>query len=154
MTIMRIAFAGEIKKAEHKTVGDKALVEVSLCRKHKGRNGGEDTYTWLRVCLWQPADFQTPKLVKGAFIAGSGDVELRSFMNKDNVKQQSLECRCTSFDVEVTEGRTQESSAIAHHAAKPVDSQARRAAPSVPVGGGQGDDEPPFSPFLGADIAG
>lgn len=130
MTILRMQFAGEIKKAEHKTVGDKPIVEVSLCKKHKGRNGAEDTFSWVRVTIWQPADFQSPKLVKGAFIAGSGDVELRSFVNKDNVKQQSLECRCTSFDVEITGGLTQEHSpGIAHHAAKPVDAQARKAAP-------------------------
>ena len=141
MTIMRIQFAGEIKKADHKMAGDKPLCEVSLCRKHKGRNGGEDTFTWLKVCLWQPAEFQTPKLVKGAFIAGSGDVELRSFMNKDNVKQQSLECRCTSFDVEVTEGKPQSDQATPAPAPRPLAPQNRSAAP---VGGGMGNDEPPF----------
>jgi single-stranded DNA-binding protein len=139
VTLLRISFAGEIKKAEHKTAGDKPLVEASICRKHKGRNGAEDTYTWLRVTIWQPADFQAPKLVKGAFIAGTGDVELRSYVDKDGKPGKSLECRCTSFDVEVTEGRPQEQSGpIAHHAAKPVDSQAKRAAPVVT------DDEPPF----------
>jgi single-stranded DNA-binding protein len=142
-------FAGEIKKAEHKMAGDKPLCEVSLCRKHKGSNGAEATFTWLRVCLWQPAEFQTGKLVKGAFIAGSGDVELRSYTAKDGTKGHSLECRCTSFDVEVTEGRPQEQTGpIASHAAKPVDSQAKRAAPT---GGGYDDSEPPFNRLTSAD---
>ena len=101
MTTLRITFAGYIAKAEHKQAGDKALVEVSIKKTHKGRNGNPDDYTWLRVNIWQPADFQVPLLVKGAFIAGSGDVQLRSYVAKDGSKGHSLECRSTSFDVEV-----------------------------------------------------
>jgi single-stranded DNA-binding protein len=103
MTIMRVSFAGTIMKAEHKQAGTKPICEVSLCKKHKGRNGAEDSFTWLRVSLWEPAEFQVAKLVKGNFIAGSGDLQLRSFEHKGE-KRQSLECRCTSFDVEVSDG--------------------------------------------------
>ena len=106
--IFRISFAGNITKAETKQVGEKTLVEVSLCKKFKGRNGGEESYTWLRVNIWEPADFQTPKLVKGAFLAGSGEFQLRSFEGKDGSKQVSAECRCSSFDIEVTDGTPRE----------------------------------------------
>lgn len=132
MTILRIHFAGQIMKAEHKDAGGKPLCEVSVCKKHKGRNGAEDTYTWLRVSLWEPAEFQKPKLVKGAFIAGSGDLQLRSYTAKDGSKGSSLECRSTSFDVEVSDGSAA-AGPIEHHAAKPYDSQANRAAPKDPV---------------------
>lgn len=105
--ILRMSFAGLITKADVKQIGEKTLVEVSLCKKHKGRNGGEDTFTWLRVNIWEPADFQLPKLVKGSFIAGSGDFQLRSY-EKDGQKGASAECRCTSFDIEVSDTVTSE----------------------------------------------
>lgn len=102
MTLLRVNFAGSIMKAEHKQAGSKPICEVSVCKKHKGRNGAEDTYTWLRVTLWEPATFQVDKLVKGNFIAGSGDLQLRSYVDKAGAKGHSLECRSTSFDVEVS----------------------------------------------------
>lgn len=101
MTIARITFAGQIKKAEPKTAGGKQLVEVSICKKQKGRNGAEDTFLWLRISCWEPAEFQTSKLVKGAFIAGSGDLSTRAWTDKDGKNQVSLEVRCGSFDFEV-----------------------------------------------------
>lgn len=140
MTLMRMFFSGQIKKAEHREAGGKPLVEVSLCKKHKGRNGAEDSYTWARLTIWEPAEFQVPRLVKGSIISGSGDVQLRSYVAKDGTKAHSLELRCTSYDIEVEEGadttaivRTTalgthpNSGAIAHHANKPYDSQAQRA---------------------------
>lgn len=138
MTILRINFAGNIMKAEHKRASDKPLCEVSLCKRHKGRNGAEDTFTWLRVTIWEPAEFQMPKLVKGSFIAGSGDAQLRSYVGKDDTKGTSLECRSTSFDIEVSDGASAPAGPIAHHAQKPVDSQAVRA------GSSPADDETPF----------
>lgn len=112
MTILRVSFAGRMMKVEHKKAGDKAIAEISLCRKHKGRAGKEDTYTWLRVTLWEPPTWMTPRLVKGGFIAGSGELELRSFEH-NNEKRTSLECRSTSFDVEVDGGEAGTSGAIA-----------------------------------------
>lgn len=103
MTIMRLQFAGTIMKCEHRQAGSKPICEVSLCKKKKGKDGEEDTYTWVRITLWEPKDFQASKLVKGNFIAGSGDAELRGY-EKDGVKRQSLEVRCSSFDIEVTDG--------------------------------------------------
>jgi len=100
MTIARITFAGQIKKAEPKTAGGKQLIEVSICKKQKGRAGSEDTFLWLRISCWEPAEFQVSKLVKGAFIAGSGDLSTRAWTDKDGKNQVSLEVRCGSFDFE------------------------------------------------------
>ena len=145
MTIFKAQFAGEIKKADTKSIGGKTLVEVSICKKNRTKDGEPEAFTWLRIGIWEPAAFQLPKLVKGAFIAGSGDMTLRSYEGKDG-KASSLECRCTSFDVEVSDGSPRESSAVAHHAAKPYDSQAKRAgdAPTKPTRTTPTDDEPPF----------
>jgi len=110
VTILRITFAGEIKKADHKEAGGKKLVEVSICKKNRAKAGGEDTFTWLRVAIWSPAEFQIAKLVKGAFIAGSGDMQLRSFDGKEG-KQTSLECSCDSFGIEVSDGSPKQETA-------------------------------------------
>lgn len=134
--IFRISFAGQITKADVKQISEKTLVEVSLCKKHKGRNGGEDTFTWLRVNVWEPADFQLPKLVKGSFIAGSGDFQLRSY-EKDGQKGTSAECRCSSFDVEVSDGLPKEPQTD-----KPLPQ--RVTAPRRPITSAIIDDEPPF----------
>lgn len=116
MTILRAQFAGEIKKAEHKEVAGKKLVELSICKKNRTKQGEPDAFTWLKVALWEPADFQIPKLVKGAFVAGSGDMLLRSYEGRDG-KQSSLECRCTSFELEVSDGQLRQQSATAPSAA-------------------------------------
>lgn len=135
MTVLRMTFAGEVKKADHKEVGGKKLVELSICKKNRGKAGEEDHFTWLRISLWEPADFQTPKLVKGAFIAGSGDATLRGYTDKDGHEKSSLECRCGSFDVEVTGANVATES--------PAPRPARAAAPSVSPAA-TNDDEPPF----------
>ena len=116
MTIMRLFFTGEIKKAEHRMAGDKPIVEVSLCKKFKEKDA-DDSFTWVRITLWQPAEFQVAKLVKGGFIAGSGEFKLRSYKDKDGNKAVSAEIRCTSFDVEVSDGPKGDVQVVA---AKPV----------------------------------
>jgi single-stranded DNA-binding protein len=132
--ILRMQFAGQITKAEHKMAGDKPLVEVSLCKKHKGRNGGEDTFTWVRVNVWEPAEFQVPKLVKGSFIAGSGEFQNRSYVDKAGLKGVSSEVRCSSFDIEVSDGQPTATPAAA----------APRPAAKPAVRPDLGNDEPPF----------
>lgn len=133
MTIFRMIFSGQIKKAEHRTAGGKSLVEVSICKK-TSRPNEPDAFTWLKVSIWEPADFQAAKLVKGAHISGSGEFKMRSY-EKDGAKGVSAEASCRSFDVEVvSEGGTEP----AHTEARPAPS--RPAAPAA----GPGDDEPPF----------
>lgn len=131
MTIFRMTFAGPIAKVEFRQVAAKTLVEVSLCRKHKGRNGGEDTFSWVKVIIWEPPDWMTPRLVKGAMIGGTGEYQLRSYEGK-NGKAYAAEVKCSSFDVEVSGGgdRTQEEQPTPRPRPVPV-------APPA-------DDEPPF----------
>lgn len=135
MTILKLQFAGEIKKAEHKTAAGKQLVEVSLCKANRKKEGEQDTFTWIRVSIWEPADFQAPKLIKGSFIAGSGDMTHRSYM-KDGQKGHAIELSCRSFDIEVSDGSARSNAPAAAPASAP-----RRPAPPAPS---TGDDEPPF----------
>ena len=102
MPIMRLQFSGEARKVEHKTLGGKPAVEVALCKKNYTKQGEEPTFTWVRVTIWEPKEFQ--QFHEGGFISGSGEMSIRSFVNKDGVKQQSVEVRCTSFDVETPRG--------------------------------------------------
>ena len=139
----RIQFAGNIRKSETKTHGDKTFVEVQLCQKNYAKPGEEPTFTWLRVSVTNPKDFQIPQLQVGCFIAGSGEFTLRSYVNKDGVKAQSAECRSSSFDIDGP--RQGETTAPAAPIAKP--------APRIPAGGG-GNDEPPFARPLIAEAWG
>ncbi len=101
MTILRIHFAGEIKKVEHRQAGDKPVMSLSICKKNYAKQGEEATFTWLNVSVWGPLpDWLVNKAIKGGFIAGSGEFSLRSYTDKNGQKAVSAECRATSFDVE------------------------------------------------------
>jgi single-stranded DNA-binding protein len=139
MTIFRLAFAGEIKRIEFRTVGNDQLAEFSICKKNKTKDGEEDSFTWATISLWKPASFQLPKLVKGAFVAGSGEFHLRSYVDKEGLKRQSAECRCTSYDVEVA-GPAESKTATEH--LPPKTAPARAPMTSQPTGGGIVDEVP------------
>jgi hypothetical protein len=102
MSILKLTYSGTIHKVEHKEAAGKKLCEVSVFKKHKGRNGAEDAYTWVRATIWDCPEFLVPRLVKGNLITFIGDAQLRSFESKGE-KGKSLECRVSSFDVEVSE---------------------------------------------------
>lgn len=140
MTILRLTFAGQIKKAEHKTAGGKPLVEVSICKKNRTKQGEPDAFTWARIALWEPAEFQVGKLLKGAFIAGTGELTLRSYIDKDGAKASSMEVSCRSFDVEVSAGEGDQPTRTDRPTAATT-APTRSAAPAAAAGT---NDEPPF----------
>ena len=131
MSLFKLQFAGEARKVQSRMAADKQVIEFQLCKKDKGRNGAEDAFTWARVTLWQPAQFQLDKIVDGIMVAGCGDFSLRSY-EKDGVKRQSAEVRCSSFDVEIG-GMVSKGDV----------------APVAATGGGSSgqDDGPPFIPL-------
>lgn len=140
MTMLKILFAGEIKKAEHRMAGQDPICELQICKKNKTKEGDEPTFTWIRVTCWKPADFIVPRLVVGAFVTGCGDFSLRSY-EKDGVKRQSAEVRCGSFDVEV--GGHAEKGAGEQWPARPAAAPAQRA--PAPSASSVNDDSPPFA---------
>ena len=153
----RIQYAGHIRKSETKTFGDKTFVEVQLCAKNYAKSGEEPTFTWLRVSVVNPKDFQIPQLKVGCFICGSGEFTLRSYTNKDGVKQQSAECRSSSFDID---GPRQDAPVAlvdnggGYGSAEQVAPVLPVANPSPTIGGGYGNSEPPFAKPLLADFWG
>lgn len=132
MSLLRLFFAGQIKKVEHKTAAGKALVEVSICKKNRTKENDKETFTWIRATIWEPAEFQVAKLFKDAFIAGSGEMTLRSYADKDGKDRVSCEVSCRSFDVEVSGPQAAPAEAAPAAPSKP------RGAKAAPVA----DDEP------------
>jgi single-stranded DNA-binding protein len=137
MTSLCLHFSGHVKRADFKNIGGKAAVEISLCRKNYTKQGDEPTFTWVSALVWEPKEWQAPKLVKGAFVSGRGELTLRSY-EKDGQKRTSAEVRCSSFEIEIAgedPGTAQ---------AAPV---AAAAAPRKPVAApaDDADSEPPFN---------
>lgn len=102
MPLLRLSFSGEARKVEHKTIGGKPAVEIQLCKKNYTKQGDEPSFTWVRVTVWEPKEFQ--QFHEGGFVSGSGELSVRSYADKDGNKKQSIEVRCTSFDVETPRG--------------------------------------------------
>lgn len=137
MAVFRMTFAAEAKKVEFKKVGTDEVVEVSICRKQKGRNGAEDTFCWLRISIWKPPEWLSQRLAVGVFIAGSGEFTSRSYESNTGEKKTSMEVRCTGFDIEV--GGASDRTAQAPAAASAPATAPRRPAPAANL-----DEEVPF----------
>lgn len=135
MTILKLQFAGKITKAEHRKAGDKPICEVSICKKVPARGQDEERFDWVKVTIWSPPEWAVPRLVKGNYITGSGDLALRPY-EKDGVKKYSMEVRCNSFDFEVEEMAARASDTTTDIAPVPK-------RPAVPSGAS--DDQPPFT---------
>jgi single-stranded DNA-binding protein len=140
MPYLRLQFSGEARKVEHKTIGGKAAVEIQLCKKNYAKQGDEPSFTWIRVMVWEPKEFQTFR--EGGFVAGSGEFTVRSYTDKDGNKKQSAEVRCTSFDIETP--RPQE--AVGEPAPRPTVAREGSRPPAGRAANAQ-YDEPSAPPF-------
>lgn len=129
MPNLRLQFSGEARKVEHKTIGGKSAVEIQLCKKNYAKQSEEPTFTWIKIVVWEPKEFQ--HFHEGGFVAGSGEFTMRSYVDKDGNKKQSAEVRCTSFDIETPRPAATKD---APPAAKP--------GPRIPAKAN--DDEPPW----------
>jgi hypothetical protein len=103
--MLKLQFSGQIKKAQVRQAGTKTVAEVQLCKKVSGKDGAEDSFTWIKVTIWDPKDWQIAKLVAGAYISGCGDFQLRSYVKSDQTKGVSAEIRCSSFDIDQPDDR-------------------------------------------------
>lgn len=130
MSNFTISFSGDVRKPQVKDIGGKPCVEFQLMRKNYAAQGAEATFTWIRVTVFDCKPWQITQCQDGKFVAGVGEFSLRSY-EKDGQKRQSAEVRCNSFQIDGarTDDSAAPTGAIAHHAAKPYDSQANRAEP-------------------------
>jgi len=99
MSIFRLHFSGEVRKAQVKTIGQDQAVEFQLMRKNYVSKNSEASFTWIRVTLFKPQPWQIEQCKDGKFVSGSGEFTLRSF-EADGQKRQSAEVRCSSFDLD------------------------------------------------------
>ena len=83
-----------------------------------------------------PKDFQAAKMVKDAFASGCGDFKLRSYEHNGE-KKTNAEVRCSSYDIEVSDGG-------APSVSTPAPAPAPRPAPRPAPAPAPADDEPPF----------
>lgn len=99
MSVFRLNFSGEVRKSQTKTIGQDQAVEFQIMRKNYAKSSDEASFTWIRVTLFKPQPWQIQQCQDGRFVSGSGEFTLRSF-EKDGVKRQSAEVRCSSFDLD------------------------------------------------------
>ena len=142
MTTLSLSFTGQIKgEVRSRDSGGKKAVEVSICKKNrKLREADEDSFTWAKISIWSPPDWMTEKLVTGAFIGGTGELTLRSYVDKDGNKKSNMEINCQSFGVEVADTGAPSERAARATASAPAPAPRRPA----PAGGMDVDSEPPF----------
>ena len=101
MTVFRINFSGEVRKPTVKEYDGKKILSMQMMKKNYNKDkSAEATYTWLNVTVFDAKPFQLAQFVEKAFVAGSGEFTLRSYVDKDGSKRQSADVRCNSMDVD------------------------------------------------------
>lgn len=124
MTRFNLQFSGECRKVEYKQLGESNVAVLNLCRKNYTKADVEPTFTWVKVTVRDPKEFQ--KFTDGAFVSGSGEMTMSSYTAKDGTKKHSIEVRCSSFDIEVYDASksaqavSDESQRVSQRAAKSV----------------------------------
>jgi len=106
--MMKMLFSGDIKKSETKSINGKTMIELSVCKKNKTKEGEEASFTWLRCQCWDCPEWLAPRLIKGVFVSGCGDFTLRSYVGKDGQKAISADVRCGGFDISVADDRAKQ----------------------------------------------
>lgn len=153
MTQFKLQFSGEIKKSREFNMGTKHAFELQLMKKNYAPQGAEPSWTWIKVMVVDPKDFQKDWFTEGKFIAGSGELSLKSYINKDVVKQQSIEIRCSSYDIDAPysgvdfKAKSEPKSHASYESyVKLPDDEYSRPAPKrhVPVVVNDDDSSPPF----------
>ena len=100
MSSFKLFFSGDVRKPAIKDISGKKAVEFQLMKKNYVKQGDEATFTWIRVTLFDAKDWQLIQCQEGKFVSGCGDFSLRSFIDKEGIKKQSVEIRCNSFDLD------------------------------------------------------
>ncbi len=92
MQLNEITFAGFVgKDAEVKTVGNNLKVGTfSLCHTEKGRDGKEDTTTWVRVTAWGNWADTAGTFKKGDNVVVKGKLNVKQFKH-EGVERTSVD---------------------------------------------------------------
>jgi hypothetical protein len=98
MSMMRLMFAGDIKRSELVTLGGKEALRLSIVKGNPAKPGEEKHFTWANITVWEPNHWAKTNLVTGAYIAGSGDMILRGY-DQAGVRKYALDVRCSGYDI-------------------------------------------------------
>jgi single-stranded DNA-binding protein len=105
-------FSGEVRKPVVREYDGKSILSFQVMKKNYNKDkSAEASYTWLNVTVFDAKPFQVQQFAEKAFVAGSGEFTLRSYVDKDGSKRQSADVRCNSMDVDsayVERGETAE----------------------------------------------
>ena len=149
MTVFRMSFSGEVRKPTVKEYDGKKILSVQLMKKNYNKDkSAEASYTWLSVTIFDAKSFQIAQFVDKAFVSGSGEFTMRSYVDKDGSKRQSADVRCNSMDVDSAYVEREQAEAA------PVPRAQKSVVADASACGAGGSDEPPFLCYMGADAWG
>ena len=100
MQINKLVFAGFVGKdaTDHTTQSGTRIVSFSLCHTSKGRNGGKDISTWVRVKVFGNWCDSAILIKKGDNVIVDGSLNVSDFL-KDGVKNTIVEMTANSLGV-------------------------------------------------------
>ncbi len=89
--MLNLSFAGTLgRDAETRTAGSSDVTEFSVAVSGYDRRAKAKTTTWLKVNIWGQRGAQLAGMVeKGSRVAGSGQLEIQSFTNRDGEEKLS-----------------------------------------------------------------
>lgn len=147
MSNFTMLFSGTIKTVKAFSTG-KPAIRFSICKKNYNKDAAaEQHFTWVNFVVFEPKPWTAEMLKEGKFVSGFGKFEMRGY-GEGAEKKTTAEVVVSGFDLDgpkAEEGTP--------YRAAPAAAPARPAA-TPPAGGGHGDDEPPFAPYIGAGICG
>jgi single-strand DNA-binding protein len=137
-----VVLAGHLgRDAETKHVGNGASVtNFSLATTKRFKDGGEwkDKPVWHRVVAWRLPQDVTAQLVKGVGVKVTGELESRTYDDKDGKKVTVVEVVADSIKVYEREAKQPVSMPRSAKPAEPPHAYAQ------PQGGAISDDDVPF----------
>ncbi len=100
MQLNELLLAGFVGKdaAEHTTKSGTRIVSFNLCHTNKGKNGGKDISTWVRVKVFGQWCETAIQIKKGDNVFVKGPISLSEY-EKDGVKHSMIEMIANSIAV-------------------------------------------------------
>ena len=98
---MRLTFSGEVRKPVVREHEGKSILSFQMMKKNYNKDKSADVaYTWLNITVFDVKPFQLQQFTERAFVTGGGEFTMRSYVDKDGAKRQSVDVRCSSMDVD------------------------------------------------------
>ena len=96
MSRLVLNFSGEAKYVSVKDVGDKKVLEFQIAKKNYSKeklSKEDEQWTNVRVSMFGAHQMDIDRVKDGVFVSGSGELSVRSYVDKTGIKKQSNEVR-------------------------------------------------------------